>query len=217
MAYAVKMCGLDRPAVVDAAVGHGAAYVGFVFYPASPRHLKHDAARALAARVPPTVKTVAVLVEPGDAEVEALLAQVRIDFLQLHGAESPARVTALKARFGRPVIKALAIAERQDLAQVSAYAPVADMLLLDGKAQKSEARPGGLGRAFDWTLLAGLGLDKPWFLSGGLTPETIVAAAHETRASAFDVSSGIEAAPGVKDIAKIAAFMAALQQVENSP
>ena len=207
----VKICGLTAADHVEAAVQAGAAFVGFVFFEKSPRHLALDQAAALAALVPPGVCKVALTVNASDAALDAIAGAVPVDLWQLHGAEDPARVAEVKSRFGLPVMKALGIASKQDLAKVQSYYPVTDMLLLDAKAPKDAPLPGGNGLAFDWRLLAGRRIAKPWMLAGGLTPLNVGEAIARTGAPNVDVSSGVESALGVKDLSKIAAFTVAAQ------
>lgn len=209
MTVRVKICGLTRPADVSAAVAAGAAYVGFVFFPKSPRHLDIEAARALAVEVPPGVAKVALVVDAGDAAIEAILARVPIDMLQLHGHEPPERVAALRGRHGLPVMKAVGVATADDLPALDAYARVADQILVDAKPAPGAALPGGNGVAFDWRLIAGRRWPVPWMLAGGLTPANVAEAVRLTGAQQVDVSSGVESAPGVKDPALIRAFVAA--------
>jgi phosphoribosylanthranilate isomerase len=209
MSIAAKICGLTTPEAVDAAAKGGAAYAGFVFFEKSPRFVLPEHARRLADRLPPAVKAVALLVDPTDEALEAVARGMAPDFLQLHGAESPTRVTAIRARFGLPVIKALPIAHREDLASVSAYAVVADMLLFDAKPAPDATRPGGNAQALDWALLQGMKPGRPWFLAGGLTPDNLADAVKTSGAGAVDVSSGVERSPGEKDPALIRAFLAA--------
>lgn len=203
-----KICGITTPEGVDAAAAAGASWIGLVFFPRSPRHLSLDAARALAARAPEGVARVALVVDADDAEIDALLAAVPVDLLQLHGHETPERVAALRRR--APVMKAVGVAEAADLPALDAYAAVADALLVDAKPPPGAALPGGNGLAFDWRLLEGRAWPVPWMLAGGLTPENAAEAARVTGAPALDVSSGVETAPGVKDPARIAAFAEAL-------
>lgn len=205
-----KVCGLTRPGDVDAAAAAGAAYLGFVFFPKSPRHLEIDAAAALAGRAPPGVAKVALTVDANDATLAAILARVPIDILQLHGRESPERVAEVRARFRLPVMKALGVAGPDDLAAVDAHGEVADMLLLDAKPPEGAAVPGGNGVAFDWRLVANRRWPRPWMLAGGLTPATVAEAVMLTGAPQVDVSSGVETAPGLKDADRIAAFARAL-------
>ncbi|MFP1643117.1 phosphoribosylanthranilate isomerase [Pontitalea aquivivens] len=209
MTIRVKICGLTEPSAIAAAVAAGAAYLGFVFFPKSPRNLTIAQARALALEVPVGVAKVALVVDADDATIGAILDQVPIDMLQLHGHESPDRVAQVRARFGLPVMKAVGIAEAADLDRLPAYEAVADQILVDAKAPKGAALPGGNGLAFDWRLIAGRTWDKPWMLAGGLTPDNVAAAVRLTGARQVDVSSGVESAPGVKDGALIRAFVAA--------
>jgi phosphoribosylanthranilate isomerase len=205
----VKICGLRRPADVAAAAAAGAAYVGLVFFPPSPRSVSHSEGREAALAAPPGVAKVALTVDATDAALEAILAAVPLDILQLHGSESPERVAEVRARFGLPVMKAVGVATAEDLPALDAYARVADMLLVDAKAPPGAALPGGNGLAFDWRLIAGRRWPVPWMLAGGLTAATVAEAIRLTGARQVDVSSGVEAAPGVKDPARIAAFVAA--------
>ncbi|GLK83253.1 phosphoribosylanthranilate isomerase [Ancylobacter defluvii] len=207
MAIEIKICGLKTPETLDAALAAGADMVGAVFFAPSPRHLDLATAAQLGARARGKAQIVALSVDADDAALADIIAALAPDALQLHGSETPERVAAVKARFGRPVWKAIGIAGPEDLAKLPAYAAVADRLLLDAKAPKGAALPGGNGVPFDWNLLAGLDLAKPFMLSGGLTPENVGQALAITRARAVDVSSGVESAPGVKDPARIAAFV----------
>jgi len=207
----VKICGLTRRQDVDAAVAAGAAYIGFVFFPKSPRNVDLDTARDLAAGVPPGICKVALTVDATDADLDRLLGRVPIDMLQLHGAETPERVAALRARSGLPVMKALGVAEAADLPKIDAYAAVADQLLIDAKPPKEAVLPGGNGIAFDWRLIAGRRWPLPWMLAGGLTPQNVSEALRLTGARQIDVSSGVEAAPGAKDPARIRDFLAAVR------
>jgi len=205
----VKICGLTRPADVDAAVAAGAAYVGFVFFARSPRNVTPDVARELALRVPEGVAKVALMVDPETDFLDALTTQVPLDMLQLHGHESPERVTDIKSRYGLPVMKALGVAGPEDLPQIDTYARVADQLLIDAKPPKGADRPGGNALAFDWGLIAGRRWPVPWMLAGGLTPANVAEAVQRTGARQLDVSTGVEIAPGLKDAALINAFVMA--------
>ena len=205
----VKICGLSQAAHVDAAVRAGAAYVGFVFFAKSPRNVGHEQAAALAVSVPPGVAKVALVVNADDAALDALTAAVPLDMLQLHGAESPARVAAIRARYGLPVMKAVGVADAGDLAALETYAKVADQILVDAKPPRDAALPGGNGLSFDWRLLAGRRWPVPWMLAGGLTAVNFLQAVEITGANQIDVSSGVESAPGVKDARLIADFIAA--------
>jgi phosphoribosylanthranilate isomerase len=211
MGIAIKFCGLTRPQDVHAAVAAGARYVGFVFYPKSPRNLTFEAARALALEVPAGVAKVALTVDADDATLETLLASVPLDMLQLHGAEPPERVAAVRALSGLPVMKAVGIADAEDLQGIDRYQDVADQLLIDAKPPTGSDLPGGNGLSFDWRLLAGRKYwTVPWMLAGGLTPGNVAEAVRLTGARQVDVSSGVESAPGVKDPARMADFAKAL-------
>ncbi|KNX41810.1 N-(5'-phosphoribosyl)anthranilate isomerase [Roseovarius tolerans] len=203
----VKICGLTAAADVAAAVAAGAAYVGFVFFEKSPRHVAVDTARTLALDVPPGVAKVALTVDADNAALDALTGRVPLDFLQLHGEESPARVAEIKARYGLPVMKAIGVAEAADLAQIDVYAGVADQLLIDAKPPPGATRPGGNALAFDWRLIEGRDWPLPWLLAGGLTPGNVAQAVARTGARQLDVSSGVERAPGVKDAKLIRTFI----------
>ncbi len=202
----VKVCGLTDAAAVAAAATGGARYLGFVFYPPSPRSLALERAAVLAGEVPRDRLKVGVVVDLDDAEIESILCQVPLDALQLHGAETPARVAAIKAMTGRIVIKALKIAAADDLAPAADYAAVADLLLFDAKPPRAPL-PGGNGESFDWQLLKGLDIARPWLLSGGLSFDNLESAVGLSGARAVDVSSGVEDRPGHKDPAKIRRFL----------
>ncbi|WBU58159.1 phosphoribosylanthranilate isomerase [Paracoccus sediminicola] len=205
----VKICGLRRPADLSAAIKAGAAFVGFVFFPKSPRHVSVATAAGLAREVPAGVARVGLFVNPDDALLDEVLATVPLDILQLHGQETPVRVTEIRQRYGLPVMKAVGVAGPGDLDQLWDYGLVADLLLVDAKPPKDAALPGGNGLAFDWQLLVGRKWLTPWMLAGGLTPENVAEAVRLTGARIVDVSSGVEAAPGEKDPDRIRAFMAA--------
>ena len=205
----VKICGLRDAATLQAAVEAGANYVGLVFFPKSPRNVSIDQAVGLAQPVPPEVAKVALVVNADDALLDQIVARVPIDFLQLHGAETPERVAEVRTRYGLPVMKAVGVGDERDLAALDIYAKVADQILVDAKPPKDAKLPGGNGLSFDWRLIAGRRWPVPWMLAGGLTPDTVGAAIALTGALQVDVSSGVEKAPGVKDAAKIAAFCVA--------
>ena len=209
MTVTVKICGLATSEALDAALDAGADMVGFVFFPPSPRHLAFAAARTMGARVGGRAEKVALTVDADDALLEGIVEALRPDVLQLHGHESPARVASLKKRFGRPVMKAIAVAAADDLAIVDAYAGIADRLLFDARAPREATRPGGLGNAFDWRLLEDLKPGVPFLLSGGLDAANVAEALRITHAPGVDVSSGVERAPGDKDPDKIRAFVRA--------
>jgi phosphoribosylanthranilate isomerase len=207
MSVLVKICGLKTPEALDVALGAGADMVGFVFFPPSPRHVGLAAATELGRRVGDRARKVALTVDADDALLTGIIEALRPDLLQLHGAETPARVQAIKARFGLPVMKAIAVETRADLAAVKRYDMVADRLLFDARAPREATRPGGLGKPFDWHLLEQLDLAVPYMLSGGLDPDNVAAALRITNAPGVDVSSGVERAPGEKDLDKIRAFI----------
>lgn len=209
MSTIVKICGLSTEPTLSAALDAGADMVGFNFFPPSPRFVALERAAALAEHARGRALRVAVVVDLDDAALAAILASVGIDALQLHGKETPARVAAIKARFGLPIIKALGVSSAPDCARIVDYADVADQLLLDAKAPKGAILPGGNGVAFDWTLTRALPWTKPWLLSGGLDAANVAEALKLSNAPGVDVSSGVESAPGVKDVAKIAAFVRA--------
>ena len=206
----VKICGLSRPQDVEAVARAGAAYAGFVFFPKSPRNVSAEQAAGLSGEVPVGICKVGLVVNASDAELDAILDAVPLDMLQLHGKESPERVSEVKARYGLPVMKAIGIADAEDLPQIDAYSAVADQLLIDAKPPKTAELPGGNGLSFDWTLLAGRKYwQRPWMLAGGLSPENVATAIRMTGARQVDVSSGVESAPGLKDADKITSFVEA--------
>ena len=211
----VKICGLKSPEALDVAIECGADMVGFVFFPASPRHLALEDARALGERVRKRALKVALSVDASDAELAAIVEALQPDLLQLHGAETPARVSAVRGRFGLPVMKALPIAERGDLAAVARYAHCVDRLIFDARPPRAATRPGGLGKRFDWRLLEHVDTDLPFMLSGGLDADNVAEALRITRAAGVDVSSGVERRPGEKDPDKIRAFITAARAAET--
>jgi phosphoribosylanthranilate isomerase len=210
MTVEAKICGLSTPETVDAAVEAGAGFVGFVAFPRSPRHIGSlDLLRSLGARVPKSVTRVGLFVDADDALIDARLATGAIDMLQLHGAETAERVAALKARTGKPVIKAIKVAAPTDVERgIATYAGVADRLMFDAA---DGTLPGGNARAFDWTFLSGRTVPLPWFLAGGLNPGNVAEAVRVTGARAVDVSSGVEATRGVKSAELIRAFLGAVR------
>lgn len=205
----VKICGLRSRGEVAAAVDAGAAYVGLVFFPPSPRHLTLADARWVAEGVPEGIIRVALTVDAADAALEELVETVPVDMLQLHGRETPERVAQVRARFGRPVMKAVGVSAEADLAQIEAYCAVADQILVDARPPRGAERPGGNGLAFDWQLIRGRRWGRPWMLAGGLTPENVAEAVRLTGAEQVDVSSGVESRPGSKDPARVGAFVRA--------
>jgi phosphoribosylanthranilate isomerase len=213
MPVAAKICGVKSREALDAAVDGGAAFVGFVFFPQSPRHIEIEAAAVLRRRAPRSVKAVAVLVDPLPSLLTDVIERLNPDLLQLHGQETPDRVAELRKRYNVPVMKALPVSHASDLEAVPRYAAVADMLLFDAKPEASATRPGGNARSFDWSLLKGRVIGKPWMLSGGLNTENVAEAVRCSDATLVDVSSSVERAPGEKDPARIRAFLEAVKRL----
>lgn len=207
MSVAVKVCGLTDLPALDAALSGGAAYVGFVFFPASPRVLVPARAALLAAAVPPTTKRIGVIVDADDATLQDILASVDLDMLQCHGTKSPARVSEIRAQFRRPVIKAIAVASEEDVLAAHPYEDVADMLLFDGRPPPTASRPGGNATSFEWSLLRSRHWHRPWILAGGLSVDNLATAVAESGARTVNVSSSLEVAPGCKDPARITAIL----------
>lgn len=212
MTVRAKICGINAPAALDAAIAGGAGYVGFVFYAPSPRSLTPEAAGILAAKVPAPVIRVGLVVDADDETIATILAACPLEMLQLHGHETPVRAAEIRARFRLPVMKAIAVEAAGDAARARAYEPAVDWLLFDAKPPKPvpgepPPLPGGNARSFDWRLLAGLVWQRPWMLSGGLTPENVAEAVATTHATVVDVSSGVEDRPGAKSPAKIRRFL----------
>lgn len=205
----VKICGLSDPDGMDAALVGGARYVGFVFFPKSPRNILAEKALSLAARARGRADIVAVTVDADDEQLALIARTLRPDWIQLHGAETPARTAAARRFASKGVIRAMGVARSEDLAAIDAYADAADAFLFDAKAPAGAALPGGNGAAFDWRILANRRFARPWFLSGGLDAANVAEAIGASAAHAVDVSSGVESAPGVKDPLRIAAFLAA--------
>ena len=206
----VKICGINDAAAMQAAAAAGADLIGFVFFPPSPRAVTPEQAASIAGPGPaPGPAKVGLFVDPEDALIETVLAALPLDVIQLHGEETPARCAAIRARFGLPVMKALGIATAEDLAQLADYAPVVDRFLLDAKAPPGAPLPGGNAAPFDWTLMAGRAIPRPWLLAGGLTPRNVADAIRVSGAPGVDVSSGVERARGVKDAGLVAAFVGA--------
>ena len=205
-----KICGINSPAAAVAAAAGGAAHIGLVFYPPSPRSVSAETAAQLAALVPERVGRVGLFVDPTDDALQSVLSRVPLTMLQLHGRESPERIQAIKRRFGLPVMKAIGVAAPEDLDTAAPYSGVADWLLFDAKPPKEPgALPGGNARPFDWRILAGRSWPLPWMLSGGLTAGTLGEAVRTTGAPVVDVSSGVEDRPGVKNPDRIRAFLEA--------
>ncbi len=220
MTIPIKICGLSTPEAVDRAADLKADMAGFIFFPKSPRHVTVDAARQLAERARARgLKTVAVTVDMDDAGLDEIVEQMKPDWLQLHGAETPERLSVLKVRYGLPVMKALAVRDAGDLDRAAVYNGIADRMLFDAKPPKGSDLPGGNGVSFDWQLLAGRDLSSldgaaSYMLSGGLTTDNVGEALRISGAPGVDVSSGVESAPGVKDLAMMGAFV---QAVSNAP
>jgi phosphoribosylanthranilate isomerase len=215
MSVAAKICGLKTPDTVAAAVDGDAALVGFNFYGRSPRYVDPAAANQLAARVPASVRKVGVIVDESDARIAEILAACDLDLLQLHGSETPERAAAIRARFGKQVIKAISVSAAADLDRAASYEGVADYLMFDAKPPKAMAGalPGGNALSFDWTLLAGRTFRLPWLLAGGLTPDNLIDAVRISGAPMVDVSSGVEDRPGEKNVSKIKAFLDASKRL----
>jgi phosphoribosylanthranilate isomerase len=216
MSTIVKICGLATQDGLDAALAAGADMVGFVFFDKSPRHVSLDRAGGLGGRVAGRANKVLLTVDADDALLAAAIAALDPQFLQLHGAESPARIASIRARFGLPVMKAIGVDDAPDPAQIRLFEAVADMLLFDAKPRPDAARPGGNGAGFDWTLLDAVETRRPWLLAGGLDAGNVAAALASTRAHGVDVSSGVESAPGAKDPGRIAAFVAEVRAAARS-
>ena len=203
----VKICGLATVEDVHACADAEANYMGLVFFEKSPRNITIPAARELALAAPLGLAKVALVVNPSDAELDAITGTVPLDMLQLHGRETPERVAEVKARYGLPVMKAVGIADGDDLPKLESYFGVADQILVDAKPPKGGELPGGNGLSFDWRLIAGRRWPCPWMLAGGLTPENVAEAVKMTGAKQVDVSSGVEDAPGQKNAKLIQKFV----------
>jgi phosphoribosylanthranilate isomerase len=208
-----KICGVSDRAAIDAAVAGGARYVGFVFFPKSPRHVTPGQAAELSALLAESVVPVALVVDPDDDLIAEIDKQAGVKMFQLHGSESPERVAEIRSRTGKQVMKAIKVSDAADFDAAAAYLDVADMLLFDAKppTEMANALPGGNAISFDWTLLSGRDWPLPWMLSGGLDAENVAEAIRVSGASAVDVSSGVESVPGVKDAVRIAVFLEAVK------
>ena len=216
MALLIKICGLKTPEDLDVALESGADQVGFVFFAKSPRHLGLEAARLLGQRAQGRAGKVALTVNANDETLHAIIAALKPDMLQLHGTETPERVAVVRSHFGLPVMKALPISTRADLSPIRMFANVADRLLFDARPSQDDTRPGGLGKTFDWTLLAGLNAGVPFMLSGGLDAGNVAEAIRIARPQGVDVSSGVERSPGEKDPDKIRAFIRAARAADSA-
>ena len=205
-----KICGLTTPETLDAALDGGAAFVGAVMFPKSPRHLEPLHAATLFDRARGRAKVVAVTVDADDARLTEIALILKPDLIQLHGRETLERAMRVRQLTGAGVIRALAVSTAADIAAAAAWVPVVDHLMFDARPPQGSDLPGGVGASFDWSLLAGRAFQKPWFLAGGLTPDNVARALAVTRAPMVDVSSGVESAPGVKDTDRIKAFLKAV-------
>jgi phosphoribosylanthranilate isomerase len=211
----IKICGITSEEAMEAAVEAGADYVGLVFFPPSPRSLAPARAAELVEFLPEDIVRVGLFVDADDAWLDQVLAEVRLDLLQFHGQETPERIEAVRLEYGLPVMKSLGVSTPDDLARVEPYLAAADHLLFDAKPPKGAILPGGNAVAFDWSILAGRDFALPWMLAGGLDAGNVGEALRITGAPAVDVSSGVESAPGVKDPARIHAFVAAVRAVSR--
>lgn len=215
MGARAKICGLTTREGVEAALAGSAAYLGFVSFEKSPRHLSPEVAAALAGPARGRARIVAVTVDPTDSRLDALMAELAPDLIQLHGREDPARVAQVRARTGAQVIKALPVSHAGDLDEATVFAPLVDHLMFDARAPEGADLPGGLGASFDWGLLSGRRFARPWFLAGGLTPGNVADAIALSGARLVDVSSGVETSPGLKQPALITAFLDAVRSLET--
>ena len=207
-----KICGLGTGEAVQAALGGGASHIGFMFFPASPRDIAPEAAAALARSARGRARIVAVVADPDDDLLDRLTGVLQPDDIQLHGRESPARVREISTRTKAALIKVIPVSDASDIDRARDYEDVADCLMFDTKAPDGADRPGGLGAAFDWSLLAGRRFERPWFLAGGLDPWNVAEAIGLSGAPMVDVSSGVERGAGLKDPALIEAFLAAVRR-----
>jgi phosphoribosylanthranilate isomerase len=211
MSIIVKICGINSAAAADAVMRAGADFGGLVFFAKSPRNISLESGAALADHMRGRLKLVALVVDADDDALGRIAAEVKPDFFQLHGKETPARVAEILARFHVPLIKVLPVADAADVARAGAY-DMAEMLLFDAPPMENATRPGGHGVAFDWQILKGANVNKPWFLAGGLNPENVGRGIAASGAVMVDVSSGVESAPGVKSASLIGEFVAAARQ-----
>lgn len=212
----IKICGLSTAESVDAVIAAKATHVGFIFFEKSPRHVTASLAAELGARAQAAgLKSVAVTVNADDSYLDEIVSVMKPDMLQLHGSESPARVAELRAKYGLPVMKAFAISSADDLAKMDEYIGIADRLLFDAKPPKGSDLPGGNGVSFDWALLNALDPTVDYMLSGGLNHENVGAAISIANPPGLDISSGVESAPGIKDLDLIAKFFEAIKTVRK--
>ncbi|MBB4093768.1 phosphoribosylanthranilate isomerase [Ochrobactrum pecoris] len=217
MVLDIKICGLKTPDAVAAALDGGATHIGFIFFPKSPRHIPPQTAASLRDAVKGRALVVAVTVDADDETLDDIVKTVKPDILQLHGDETPERVAFIKARYGLPVMKAFSVREARDLAAIAAYKGIADRFLFDAKPPKGSDLPGGNGVSFDWELLAALDADIDYMLSGGLNADNIAEALQKTQAQGIDISSGVEHAPGEKDVRLIENFFRAVADARRCP
>ena len=217
MTVRVKICGINSIEAANATVALRADFGGLVFYPPSPRHLGFDQARHLAGILRGRVQIVSLLVNPDDALLDQITREIAPDLIQLHGDEPPARVAEIARLCTRPVMKMLAVTTPDDVRRAHSYREVADYLLFDSRPGPAAERPGGVGLAFDWRLLSGIRIDRPWGIAGGLTPQNVARAIAIAGPSFVDASSGVEDAPGRKNREKIAAFISAARGAVIAP
>lgn len=215
MVFDIKICGLKTPEAVNAALDGGATHIGFIFFPKSPRHLTPADAGQLRKAAQNRAKVVAVTVDADDATLDEIVRELAPDMLQLHGHETPERVAYVKQRYGLPVIKAFAVREAHDLEVIAPYKSIADRFLFDAKPPKGSDLPGGNGVSFDWALLDALDEGVDYMLSGGLNAGNIAEALQNTHAPGIDVSSGVESAPGEKDVRLIREFFQAVSDARQ--
>lgn len=211
----VKICGISTPDVLKTCAESGVRYVGFVFYPPSPRHLSFDTAWTLAGQVPTGMRSIGLFVDPDDALLERILTGIPMDMIQLHGNETPGRIAEIKSKYAMPVIKAIRVNDESDLDAIAGYEAVCDWLLFDSKP-KDATLPGGTGHAFNWDLLKNKTFSKPWMLSGGLNSDTVLDAIDALEPDAIDLSSGVESEKGVKDVEKIKKLMKTIKESNNN-
>lgn len=208
-----KICGIKTPEALHTAVRGGTRFIGFVFFPPSPRHVAIDTAKELALMLPTGVRSVGLFVDPTDKQLDAVTGRVQLDMIQLHGAETPQRVAEIKVKYALPIIKAIPVNCAEDITAARDYEDHVDWLLFDAKPPADSDVPGGTGRVFDWNILKGLEFSKPWMLSGGLNANNVGDALLVLSPNAVDVSSGVESVRGEKDLEKISAFLTAVKAV----
>lgn len=210
-----KICGVTPRTDLDALAYSTAWRVGLVFYPPSPRNLSVEEALSIAGRLPIRIGRVGVFVDPSNDLIDAVTQQVPLNAIQLHGNETPERVTEIGQRVGIQIVKAIPVERAEDIDRAAVYEPVVNWLMFDAKTPADADRPGGMGLSFDWRLLAGRSWRRPWILSGGLTPDNVAEAIRVSGAEYVDVSSGVESAPGVKDSALIQSFLTAVATADH--